>query len=499
MQRDARALVASWRRGRAELRDGGLHLAPRRGSLPTKLRRAYDWIATRAILSPYEDLHFGPAQRLAAGDHALTLHDAPGYSSFLLLPLLTLVTGRRMVFVGAPGRGKTSVATLMALLAGGELKEVRRAIQHGHPQLTIADLLGSPLPSQLIAAKESEEIRVAWRGWITRRVKIVDEYNRIPTKTQSALLSLMAEGYAEMYEQIVECGPSAWFLTANDDLGGGTFPVIEALRDRVDVVVRCTPFHTQHLGVLAERIASARAAEDLIPSEIVFTAEELDRAAAEVREIAVPPEVLDLLGFFAGQLDFCRRASDRFELMSKDTLRLAGRRVGQVCNEDCPLDKQENICAQTENGVSPRTYQAILHYAMALAYFRGQREVSVEELRQILPWMLLDKLRANPQSAYFHKTEHQILLGDRVTWIQQMFDRAVQQHAAYRPVRQPLLELAARCAAAAPREVAPLTAAVRRAIEELLRKNELNGPVHEDLIRLEHAHATLGRQAGAAV
>ena len=73
------------------------------------------------------------------------------------------------------------------------------------------------------------------------RVKIIDEYNRIPTKTQSALLSLMAEGYAETFEQVIHAGKSAWFLTANDDLGGGTFPVIEALKDRIDIVVRSTP------------------------------------------------------------------------------------------------------------------------------------------------------------------------------------------------------------------------------------------------------------------
>src|SRR5262249_5576265 len=153
------------------------------------------------------------------------------------------ITSRRLVFVGGPGRGKTTMATLMGLLAGASLEEVRRCVQHGHPQLTIADLLGSPLPSELVRAETTREIRVLWRHWITARVKIIDEYNRIPTKTQSALLSLMAEGYAEMYEQVVRCGASAWYLTANDDAGGGTFPVIQALKDRIDLVVRCTPFH----------------------------------------------------------------------------------------------------------------------------------------------------------------------------------------------------------------------------------------------------------------
>lgn len=59
-------------------------------------------------------------------------------------------------------------------------------MQHGHPQLTIADLLGNPLPADLVGAQRMEDIRITWRSWLGMRVKIIDEYNRIPTRTQSA-------------------------------------------------------------------------------------------------------------------------------------------------------------------------------------------------------------------------------------------------------------------------------------------------------------------------
>jgi len=49
------------------------------------------------------------------------------------------------------------------------------------------------------------------------RVKIVDEYNRIPTRTQAALLTLLADGYVEVFDQVYETGDSAWYLTANDE------------------------------------------------------------------------------------------------------------------------------------------------------------------------------------------------------------------------------------------------------------------------------------------
>ena len=81
---------------------------------------------------------------------------------------------------------------LMGVLAGYPVRDVRRAMQHGHPQMTIADLLGNPLPADLVAAQSMEDIRIAWRKWLGMRVKIIDEYNRIPTRTQSALLTVMA-------------------------------------------------------------------------------------------------------------------------------------------------------------------------------------------------------------------------------------------------------------------------------------------------------------------
>lgn len=492
---DALELLNQWRNGRARVGAGELEFdsrPPASGSLVAKFRRAYQWIVENAILTAHCDIAVGAPRRVARGECHLELRDEPGYSSFLLLPLLNLMTSRRVVFLGGPGRGKTTVATLMGLLAGYSLDDIRKSIQHGHPQLTIQDLLGSPLPSALMKAESAAAIRVDWRSWIRRRVKIIDEYNRIPTKTQSALLSLMAEGYAEMYEQTVESGRSAWYLTANDDLGGGTFPVIEALHDRIDLVVRCSPLHSQYLDLLGERIATAHGAEEFLPADIVFTPEELEETDHVVRAVNVPEAVYELLGFLLAQLDFCRRASDRLEFMNKDTLHLAGRRVGHVCNEDCPLDKQTHLCTQTENGVSPRAFQTVIHFAKALAWFRGQREVSPEDVRQILPWALFEKLRPNPQSAFFQKAENKTFLTDRVSWVQQLFDRAVQQHAAYKPVREPVLELQRRLASGAtPVELRKGLKQVEQAAEKLLTQNELTGPVYEDLLRLKQLHSRL--------
>lgn len=486
---EADALTQSWLQGRAKVEGNKLEFSSRAMNLCEKARSAYQWIISSAIYAPYFDVEFGTPTRVGTGDQKLWLTDKDSYASFVLLPLLTLLTSQRLLFIGAPGRGKTTMATLMALLSGASLDDTRSSVQHGHPQMTHADLLGSPLPSDLVKAQSASDIRVIWRRWITLRVKIIDEYNRIPTKTQSCLLSLMAEGYAEMYEQTVRAGESAWFLTANDDLGGGTFPVIAALRDRIDVVVRTTPFNVEFLDRIAERVGSGSSPEQLVPTDIIFSHAELDQAAEEIRRIEVTEDVLDALGFLLGQLDFCRRASERLEYMNKDTLALAGKCLGQVCTEDCPLDKSENLCTQTENGVSARVYQSVLRFAKALAWFRGSHRVSEDDIRQILPWVLHERLHPNPMSSFFQKPGNQFYLIDRLSWIRQLHDHSISLRAAYADIRGRLQEVRREVRTALDRsDTSAINQALkhlRKEMELLLTKHELNALVHHDLLLMK--------------
>ncbi|MGO4555792.1 AAA family ATPase, partial [Stenotrophomonas sp. 2YAF22] len=263
----------------AELYEGPVRLQDDAAAAPLrldeKLRQAYFWIVNNAIISPHYDIeyHEGPSASFAVGDtrRPLTLPSAQSYSSYVLLPLLTFATRRKCLFVGGPGRGKTASAILMGVLAGYPVREVRRAMQHGHPQMTIADLLGNPLPADLVAAQDMADIRIAWRSWLGMRVKIIDEYNRIPTRTQSALLTVMGDNYAEILNHVYECPESAWYLTANDDRGGGTYQVIEALRDRIDVVVQALAFNPRFLEEMLLRIEQDIRPEEVVPRDIIFS------------------------------------------------------------------------------------------------------------------------------------------------------------------------------------------------------------------------------------
>ncbi len=485
-----------WKNRRAKLGpDLSIHLSARDGmQLHDKMRQAYWWIINNAIICPHYDIAFGGHTTLMniSGDK-IQLPGSMSYSSYVLIPLLTLFTQRKALMIGGPGRGKTTSAIIMALIAGMPKDEVRRSILRGHPQLSVSDLLGAPLPADLMKAQSAEEVKISWRKWISGRVKIIDEYNRIPTKTQSALLSLMSDGYAEMLDQYVYSSQSSWFLTANDDAGGGTFQVIDALKDRIDVVVRAVPFNSGFIDQLLKRLESGVDPQDHIPADIIFSAEELTEIDKNINAVPIPSEALDQLGFFLGQLDFCRRASPDFEYMSKDTLHLAGKQVASVCDENCPLDKRRHLCTQTENGVSARAYLTCLHFAKALAYFRGESRVEWEDMRQIVPWVLHEKLKPNHRSAFFADDDQQLLLGDRVAWIRQMMDRASEQYLTVVGMRQKVADtrnqLETGLDGVSLKEAKQRQKDVLALMTELLKEHEFSGFNYEMLQQLKAFHS----------
>lgn len=466
-------------------------------ALDEKLRQAYFWIVNHAIISPHYDIEYndGPAQTYAVGDsrRTLSLPSAQSYSSFILLPLLTFATRKKCLFVGGPGRGKTASAILMGVIAGYPVREVRRAMQHGHPQMTIADLLGNPLPADLVSAQSMDSIRIAWRSWLGMRVKIVDEYNRIPTRTQSALLTVMGDNYAEVLNHIFECPESAWYLTANDDQGGGTYQVIEALRDRIDVIVQAFAFNPRFLDQLLLRIEENVRPEELVPPEIVFTEKEVDRAGEEIRAILVPDEVRRRLEFFCSQFELLETAGVQFEYMTKDTARLSGLDWAQIVAADNGRDRLKDLGCQTRNGVSVRNLMTLLVYGKALAYFRGNQSVELDDLRQVLPFVLHDKLQPDLEAPFFNAPGNAGYRTDRLSWLRRLFDLSCEEFNRLDldrtdPVGKLAKEFARGLDGVTERETRTRLVAIERLVGELTKGKKLYGPLHDDLQNLKYLH-----------
>jgi MoxR-like ATPase len=465
--------------------------------LDEKLRQAYFWIVNNAIISPHYDIEFndGPAQSFTVGDshRTLTLPSAQSYSSFILLPLLTFATRRKCLFVGGPGRGKTASALLMGVLAGYPVRDVRRGMQHGHPQMTIADLLGNPLPGDLVNAQSMDEIRIAWRSWLGMRVKIIDEYNRIPTRTQSALLTVMGDNYAEILNHIHECPDSAWYLTANDEQGGGTYQVIEALRDRIDVVVQALSFNPRFLDELLLRVEENLRPEEVVPPQIVFTEAEIDRLGEDIRSVEVSEPVRRRLEFFCSQFELLEPAGVQFEYMTKDTARLSGVDWAQVVAADNGRDRLKDLGCQTLNGVSVRNLMSLLVFAKALAYFRGARRVELEDLRQMLPFVLHDKLQPDLEAPFFSVPGNAGYRTDRLSWLRRLLDLSCEEYDRLDldrddPVGRLSQEFARGLDGVSESDTRKRLAAIERLVGALAKGRKLYGPLHDDLQKLKYLH-----------
>jgi hypothetical protein len=321
----------------------------------------------------------------------------------------------------------------------------------------------------------------------------VDEYNRIPTRTQSALLTVMGDNYAEILDHIYECPESAWFLTANDDQGGGTYQVIEALRDRIDVIVQALAFNPRFLDALLDRIEENVRPEEVVPRQIVFSEAEVDRLQDEIRAVPMPPEVRRRVEFFASHFEFCEVAAAQFEYKTKDTARLAGAEWHTLTAQETGRDRLKDLGAQTKNGLSVRALMTLLFFAKAIAYFRGNRLVGLEDVRQILPFVLHEKLVADADAPFFEAPGNAAFRTDRVGWLRRLFDLSCADYDRLDLDRDdPVAALGAEfdlgLDGVPEHDVRSRLVKIERLIGEWSKGRKLYGHLYDDLLKLKYLH-----------
>ncbi|MFW0782997.1 MoxR family ATPase [Gordonia sp. CPCC 206044] len=470
--------------------------------LDEKLRRSYFWLVNRAVISPYYDIEFdddatAPSFPIGDAGAVLTLPTSPSYSSAVLLPLLTFAVGGKCLLIGGPGRGKTTLAVLMGVLAGRRPDDVRRGIQQGQPQLTVSDLVGTPLPRDLVNAGSLAEITIAWRGWLRRPVKIIDEYNRIPTKTQSALLTMVAEGYVESHDQMMytapDSGVESWFFTANDDSGGGTFAVIAALRDRMDITVSALGFNSRFFGELVARVEADENPETHVPQELVFPPTEQEELRAAILAVPLPVDVRRRLEFFVGHFEFAQHGGRRFEYRTKDTVMTGGGSVSETIDANTGADVDSDIGSQTLNGVSVRALKSLISYAKAMAYFRGEPEVGLADCASILPFVLRGKLFPNHRHPRFDRAEDSGLATDQLSWLADLFEQSNREYDALGladrdPVGDLLSQLGEGIDDLTALEVTRRITEIQIRIDEISRTGKAYGRDFDDLLTLKYLH-----------
>jgi MoxR-like ATPase len=148
-----------------------------------------------------------------------------GTTSALTAAAIAVLSGGHLLIEDVPGVGKTVLARSLALSLGAELSRVQ-----GHPDLLPSDVTGVSVFSPDTSSWEFRP------GPVFAHLVLVDELNRTPPRTQSALLETMEE-------QQVSVDGESWPLprphmviaTQNPNSQRGTFPLVESQLDRFAV------------------------------------------------------------------------------------------------------------------------------------------------------------------------------------------------------------------------------------------------------------------------
>ena len=132
------------------------------------------------------------------------------------------LAGGHLLIEDVPGVGKTVLARALAISLGAELSRVQ-----GHPDLLPSDITGV---SVFMPDTGSWEFRP---GPVFAHVVLVDELNRTPPRTQSALLETMEERQVSVDgESWPLPQPHMVIATQNPRSQRGTFPLVESQLDR---------------------------------------------------------------------------------------------------------------------------------------------------------------------------------------------------------------------------------------------------------------------------
>lgn len=136
--------------------------------------------------------------------------------------IAAILTGGHVLLEGVPGVAKTLLAKSM-----GELLQLRFQRIQGTSDLMPADLLGTNVLSQATGMFQLH------RGPLFNDVVLVDEVNRMPPRTQAALLEAMEERQVTIDGVRYPLDPYfTVFATQNPIEFEGTYPLPEAQLDR---------------------------------------------------------------------------------------------------------------------------------------------------------------------------------------------------------------------------------------------------------------------------
>ena len=274
--------------------------------------------------------------------------------------LIALLSDGHVLIEGAPGLAKTLTAKLLARCVRTGFSRIQFT-----PDLMPADLIGT-------SVFDPRTTEFTFRpGPVFSNIVLVDEINRAPAKTQSALFEVMeerqvtADGTTHPMER-----PFMIVATQNPIEQEGTYRLPEAQLDRFFFKIDVGYPTLEEEVTILQRAASDADALSTGATEAVLDPEELERARSLVRQLRCEER---LLRYIAGIVD--RTRHDGSLIL----------------------------------GASPRASLAILMGSKARAALEGRDFVTPEDVQAVVPPVLRHRVQLTPEREMEGLTPDQVI------------------------------------------------------------------------------------------
>ena len=283
-----------------------------------------------------------------------------GQDEMVRLIITALLADGHVLIEGVPGVAKTMTAKLVARSVDAGFSRVQFT-----PDLMPSDVLGTPVFNPKEAQFEFK------KGPVFSNIVLVDEINRAPAKTQSALLEIMEERQATVDGKTYPmASPFMVLATQNPVEQEGTYRLPEAQLDRfLFKVIVPYPSEAEELTILTQfhQMGNAVVTDMVKP---VLSAQQIVTFRQQIRTLLIEEKLLQFIA----------------------------KLVHQTRN-----NKSVYL------GASPRASLAIMNASKAMAALQGRDFVTPEDILAIAPPVLRHRIILSPDKEMEGITEDDVI------------------------------------------------------------------------------------------
>ena len=283
-----------------------------------------------------------------------------GQDEMVKLIIAALLADGHVLIEGVPGVAKTLTAKLVAKSVNAGFSRIQFT-----PDLMPSDVLGTPVFNPKEASFEFK------KGPVFSNIVLVDEINRAPAKTQSALLEIMEERQATVDGKTYPmASPFMVLATQNPVEQEGTYRLPEAQLDRfLFKIIVPYPTESEEMAILTQfnSMGNTRALDLITP-------------ALDGKQVAA------------------LRQQIKTQIIEEKLLAFIAKLIHQTRNH-------KSIYL----GASPRASLSIMNASKAIAAMQGRDFVTPEDILAVVPPVLRHRIILSPDKEMEGITEDDVI------------------------------------------------------------------------------------------